>query len=83
MPFAQLLPSRKFSGKERQRARGNCKYRHLNSRQGIQFFWVTGAAMANVCSGLNPKQAEQGTMGVESGCFLQQETIPSMPGNDN
>lgn len=39
--------------------------------------------MANVCSGLNPKQAEQGTMGVESWCFLQQETIPSMPGNDN
>lgn len=59
MPFAQLLPSRKFSGKDRQRTQGNRSYLHLlNSLQGPQVLLldITGAAKISVGSGVKPKQ---------------------------
>lgn len=39
--------------------------------------------MANVCSGLNPNRTEKGMVRVRSRYFLTQETILSMPDEDN
>lgn len=75
MPFAQFLPSRKFSGKERQGARGNHKsivYIHLmNICMIFSSFSYTGIAMVRICSGIQPKWNRHNSVFLGSGYFLK------------